>query len=215
MSFTYAELKQAVRDYVETEETKFVSNLPLFIRMAEERILKSVRLNLFQKNASTLAVAGNPYLATPPDFLSPLSCSIDTPGGTSFLSFKDLDFIQTNYPNTSETGEPRFFATFDVTNFLLGPTPDIGYPVTLHYFYRPASLTAGAEDGRTWLSENAPLALLYGAIFEAYTFLKGDTDLLQLYGGRFAESLGRLKDLGEAKETTTDYRMGKLRMPRS
>jgi hypothetical protein len=215
MSFTFAELKQAIRDYVESDEAKFVNNLPLFIRLSEERILKNVRLNLFQKNAAATVSAGSPYLAAPPDFLSSLSCSITGPDGVEFLLFKDLDFIQTAFPDPTATGRPRFFATFDVDNFLLGPTPDAAYPVTLHYFYRPASLTAGAEDGRTWLSENAPLSLLYGAIFEAYTFLKGDADLLQLYAARFSESLGRLKDLGEAKETTTDYRAGKLRIPRS
>jgi hypothetical protein len=215
MSFTYAELKQAIKDYVETEEAKFVNNLPLFIRLAEERILKSVRLNLFQKNATANMITGSPYIATPTDFLSPLSCSITTPAGVEFLSFKDLDFIQTAFPNPAETDTPRFFATFDVTNFLIGPTPDADYPVTLHYFYRPNSLTAGPEDGRTWLSENASLSLLYGALFEAYTFLKGDNDLMQLYSSRVLESLGRLKDMGEGKETTTDYRYGKVRIPRS
>jgi hypothetical protein len=215
MSFTFAQLKQAVQDYVETEETKFVANLPLFIRMAEERILKSVRLNLFQKNASALMVAGNKFLAAPPDFLSPLSISIETDEGAEFLLFKDLDFIQTFSPDAAATGVPRYFATFDVTNFLLGPTPDQNYPVTLHYFFRPPSLTEGPESGTTWLSENAELSLLYGTLFEAYTFLKGDPDLMQLYAARFQESLVRLKDLGEGKETTTDYRYGKVRIPRS
>jgi len=215
MSFTFAQLKQAVQDYVETEETKFVANLPLFIRMAEERILKSVRLNLFQKNASASMVADNKFLAAPPDFLSPLSISVETSDGAEFLLFKDLDFIQTFSPDATATGVPRFFATFDVTNFLLGPTPDQNYPVTLHYFFRPPSLTEGPESGTTWLSENAELSLLYGTLFEAYTFLKGDPDLMQLYAGRFQESLIRLKDLGEGKETTTDYRYGKVRIPRS
>jgi hypothetical protein len=215
MSFTFAQLKQAVQDYVETEETKFVANLPLFIRMAEERILKSVRLNLFQKNASALMVTGNPFLAVPPDFLSPLSISIETDEGAEFLLFKDLDFIQTFAPDASATGVPRYFATFDVTNFLLGPAPDQNYPVTLHYFFRPPSLTEGPESGTTWLSENAELSMLYGTLFEAYTFLKGDPDLMQLYAARFEESLIRLKDLGEGKETITDYRYGKVRIPRS
>jgi len=215
MSFTYGQLKQAVQDYLENSETSFVNNLPLFIRMAEERILKNVRLNLFQKNASAVAGAGNQFLAVPPDFLSPLSCSVTTDEGKSFLLFKELDFIQTYNPDPSVTGVPLYFATFDVDNFLLGPPPDQNYPVILHYFYRPVSLTAGPEDGTTWLSENAELSLLYGTLFEAYTFLKGDPDMMQLYASRFAESLGRLKDLGEGKETTTDYRDGKVRVQRS
>ena len=144
MSFTYAQLKQAVQDYLETSDTSFVNNLPLFIRMAEERILKNVRLNLFQKNASATMTAGNQFLAAPPDFLSPLSCSVTTSSGKEFLLFKELDFVQTYNPDPTVTGVPQYFATFDVDNFLLGPAPDQSYPVILHYFYRPASLTAGA-----------------------------------------------------------------------
>lgn len=215
MSFTYAQLKQAVQDYVETSETKFVANLPLFIRLAEERILKNVRLNLFQKNASAVMGVGSRFLSAPPDFLSPSSMSITTPQGEEFLLFKDLDFVQTFAPDSDVLGVPRYFATFDVDNFLIGPSPDAAYPVTLNYFYRPTSLTSGPDSGTTWLSENAELTLLYGTLFEAYTFLKGDEDLMQLYAARFQESLMRLKDLGEGKETVTAYRYGKVRVPRS
>jgi len=215
MSFTFAQLKQAVQDYVETAETTFVANLPLFIRMAEERILKNVRLNLFQKNSTAIMGVGSRFLAVPPDFLTPLSCSIQTENGAEFLLFKDLDFIQTFNPDPTVLGTPRFFASFDVENFIVAPSPDIAYTITLAYFHRPLSLTAGPEDGTTWLSENAELSLLYGTLFEAYTFLKGDPDLMQLYAARFQESLIRLKDFGEGKETTTDYRYGKVRIPRS
>tara|TARA_R110000868_G_scaffold119_4_gene1264 strand:+ start:15232 stop:15879 length:648 start_codon:yes stop_codon:yes gene_type:complete len=215
MSFTFAQLKQAVQDYLETSETSFVNNIPLFIRMAEERILKNVRLNLFQKNASALTGAGSQFIAVPTDFLSPLSCSVTTAEGKEFLLFKELDFVQTYNPDPTVTGVPQYFATFDVDNFVLGPVPDQAYPIILHYFYRPVSLTAGAEDGVTWISENAELSLLYGTLFEAYTFLKGDQDMMQLYAARFSESMGRLKDLGEGKETTTDYREGKVRIQRS
>ena len=226
MSFTLAELTQAVQDYLETEETKFVANIPLFIRLAEERILKNVRLDLFQKNQQAVFTAGNQYLAKPPDFLSPLSMTVTVDGEREFLLFKDLDFVQTFNPDPSVQGVPRYFAVFDVGNdlpaptltfgnFIISPTPDQSYPVELHYFYRPKSLTTGGGSDKTWISENAPMALLYGTLFEAYTFLKGDPDMMQLYAARFQESIVRLKDLGEGKETTTDYRYGKVRIPRS
>jgi len=215
MSFTYGSLKDAIKSYLETEEAAFVDNLPLFIQLAEERILKSVRLSLFQKNAGATLTTGNRFLAAPPDFLSPLSILVETADGAEFLLFKDPDFVQTVSPSAATTGVPRYFATYDVSTFILGPAPDQDYPVVLNYFYRPPSLTAGADGGTTWLSENASLSLLYGALFEAYTFLKGDPDMMQLYAGRFQESLMRLKDLGEGKETTTDYRYGKVRIPRS
>lgn len=208
MSFTYAQLKQAIQDYTENDETAFVNNLPLFIRLAEERILKMVQLSLFRKNA-TASVFGTQYLACPDDFLAPYSLSYkDTNDDKHFLDFKDVNFIQEFNPDSADTGLPRYYAQFDVNNFILAPTPDSTYTMELHYFYRPASLTAGADSGTTWLSENAEIALLYGSLIEAYTFMKGETDLVQNYMARFQEAIAGMKLLGEAKETTDQYRTG-------
>lgn len=208
MSFTYAQLKQAIQDYTENDETAFVNNLPLFIRLAEERILKMVQLSYFRKNA-TASVFGTQYLACPSDFLAPYSLSYkDANDDKHFLDFKDVNFIQEFNPDSADTGLPRYYAQFDVDNFILAPTPDSTYTMELHYFYRPASLTAGADDGTTWLSENAELALLYGSLIEAYTFMKGEADLVQNYMARFQEAIGGMKLLGEAKETTDQYRTG-------
>jgi hypothetical protein len=208
MSFTYAQLKQAIQDYTENDETSFVNNLPLFIRMAEERILKGVQLNLFQKNQFGTMTSGNEYLASPSDFLAPFSLSIDVSGSKEFLLFKDLDFVQTYTPDATTTGQPKYYAQFDVDNFILAPTPDANYTVDIHYLYRPASITTGAEDGTTWLSENAELALLYACLIEAYIYMKGDPNVMQMYNQRFAEALSRLKNLGEAQEVTDEYRTG-------
>ena len=163
MSFTYAQLKQAIQDYTENDETSFVNNLPLFIRMAEERILKGVQLNLFQKNQFGNMTSGNEYLASPSDFLAPFSLSIDVSGNKEFLLFKDLDFVQTYTPDATTTGQPKYYAQFDVDNFLLSPSPDATYTCEIHYFYRPDSLTAGAGSATTWLSTNAEMCLLYGS----------------------------------------------------
>ena len=209
MSFTYAELKQAIQDYTENTETTFVNNLPLFIRAAEERILKNVQLQFFRKNA-TAQVSGQ-YLACPTDFLAPYSLSYtDSNGDKQFLQFKDVNFIQEFNPDPTDTAPPRYYAQFDIDNFILAPTPDQTYNVELHYFYRPASLTAGADSGTTWLSENADLVLLYGALVEAYIFMKGEADVMALYNQRFQEGLMSLKMFGEAKEVTQDYRVGQI-----
>jgi len=208
---TYDELKQTIQDFLETQETTFVNTLPLLIRMAEERILKTVQLSVFRKNASSLFGAGNKYLACPPDFLAPNSLSYTTAlGETVFLLLKNVDFIQSYNPDPSVTGQPIYYAQFDVDSFIIAPTPSSNFPAELHYMYRPASLTAGAGSGTTWLSVNAELTLLYAALVEAYIFLKGDPDLHQLYDKRFQESLVGLKMLGEAKETTDEYRTSTL-----
>ena len=215
MSFTYDQLKQAIQDYTENDETSFVNNLPVFIRQAEERILKNVQLSLFRKNVSGAMTASNKYLAAPSDFLAPFSLSfVNSDGDHVFLDFKDVDFVQTFNPDATTTGNPRYYATFDVDNFVLGPTPDSNYAVELHYFYRPASLTAGSGSGTTWLSENAELCMLYGSLIEAYIYMKGEQDIMAQYEKRFMEAIQGLKMFGEAKEVTDEYRTGMVIRPK-
>ena len=209
MSFTYGQLKQALQDFLESSETTFVNNLPLFIRLSEERILKNVQLSLFRKNATANATVGNQYLAAPSDFLAPFSLSyMGDNNDKVFTEFKDVSFIQEYNPDASTTGAPKYYAQFDNANFILSPTPNDDYVMELHYFYRPVSLTAGPDNGTTWLSVNAELTLFYGAMVEAYIFLKGDPDMMAMYDKRFQESLIGLKMLGEAKQVTDEYRTG-------
>ena len=210
MSFTYAELKQAVKDYTEYEETSFVNNIPMFIRMGEERILKNVQLSLFRKNA-TASTGGTRFLRCPEDFLAPFSLALyPADGNREFLEFKDPSFVQMFTPNDATTGVPRYYCQFDVTNFLLGPAPATTYTAELHYFYRPNSITAGTDSETTWLSINAEMALLYGALIEAYIYMKGEQDVMAMYNSRFQEAIIGVKMLGEAKETTDEYRTGKV-----
>ena len=211
MSFTYATLKTAIQNYTQNDETSFVTSLPIFIRLAEERILKSVQLNIFQKNVSGSMSSSNQYLAVPSDFLAPFSLNITNSSSFEYLQFKSLEFVQTYNPNSSTTGTPKYYAQFDVDYFILAPTPNANFTVNLSYFYRPSSLTAGADSGTTWLSENAEIALLYGSLLESYTYMKGEPDLISLYNSRFLEALGRLKDLGEAKEVSEEYNVGQIR----
>jgi hypothetical protein len=211
MSFTYGELKQAIQDYADYSEATFVSNLPIFIRQAEERILKNVQLSLFRKNATTSLTASNQYLACPDDFLAPFSLSLaGADGDKFFVELKDPSFLQSYTVDSTTTGAPRYYAQFDIDNFLLAPTPDANYTAELHYFYRPTSLTAGSDSGTTWLSENAEMAMLYGALIEAYIFMKGEQDVMAMYGSRFQEAITGIKMLGEAKEVTDEYKSGKV-----
>lgn len=211
MSFTYAQLKQAVKDYTEYEETGFVNNIPLFIRLAEERVLKSAQLSLFRRNATAAVTANYQYLRIPDDFLAPFSLSLRPPGGDiSFAEFKDPSFVQSYTPDPATTGLPRYYSQFDVANFLMAPTPASTYVAELHYFYRPASITSGGENETTWLSINAEMALLYGALIEAYIYMKGEQDIMAMYNTRFQEAMNGVKMLGEAKEVTDEYRTGKV-----
>ena len=215
MSFTYLQLKTAIQDYTENNETTFVTNLPVFIRLAEERILKNVQLSLFRKNATATITQGSQYFACPSDFLAPFSLSFrSTDEKKVFVDFKDPSFLQTYTPNSATEGVPRYYSIFDISNFLIAPSPNASYTGELHYYYRPQSLTAGSDSGTTWLSINAEIALLYGSLIEAYTFMKGEQDVMAMYNQKFQEALLGIKMLGEAKEVTDEFRTGKVIRPK-
>jgi len=207
MAFTFNELKQTIQDYSENQETTFVNNLDTFIVEAEERILKSVALTFFRKNQTGTTTSSNQFLTCPSDFLAPYSLSITNGGSKEFLLYKDVNYLQ-EYNPTGATGVPKYYAFFDINNFMLSPTPNAAFTAELHYTYRPASLTAQSGGGSTWLSTNAPMTLLYGSLIEAYTFMKGEADVLQNYNQQFQQALIRLKNFGEALETTDAYREG-------
>ena len=141
MSFTFTTLRETVQNYTQNSETSFIANMGTFVELAEERILKSTQLNVFKKNAAGAMTSGNQYLSIPSDFLAPFSLSITNSSSFEFLMFKDLDFVESYNPNPATTGVPKYYAQFDVDNFLIGPTPNAAYVSTLSYFYRPASLT--------------------------------------------------------------------------
>ena len=218
MSYTYAQLKAAIQNYADNTETSFVANIDDFIRSAEQTILNSIDLQYFRKNVTgvTSGTGTNPYLQVPSDYLASFSLSVLNGTTKEFLLEKDVNYIQSVNP-TDATGVPKYYAYFDINNFILAPTPAEVYTAELHYFYRPISLTSATvgDSGTTWLSENAPNALLYGSLIEAYIYMKGEPDIMKMYQDRFMQSLERLKDYGEARENSDAYRQGLPTRPRT
>jgi hypothetical protein len=213
MSFTLTTLTASVQEWTQNDESTFVAEIPFFIQNAEERIFKVVDLEYFRKNVTGVMTSGNKFLQKPSDWLANFSLSfVNSSSENVFLLQKDVNYLQEFHPNPSSTGTPRFYASFDVNNFIVAPTPNSNFTVEVHYYYRPASLTTD-DSGSTWISTNAPDALLYATLIEAYTFMKGENDLLQLYTARFTEAISRLKIYAEAKENTDAYREGLVRVP--
>jgi hypothetical protein len=210
----YTQLTEALKDYLETTETSFVANIPMFVRQAEERIYRSVQIPELRKNATAATTAGNQYLARPSDFLSVFSLAVvEADGDYVYLYDKDVNFIREAYPRSSTQGFPKYYAQFDgdqtgVTqgNFILGPTPDAVYTVELHYYYDPPSIV---DTGTSWLGDNAESVLLYGSLIEAYTYLKGDADMLQLYTNRYNEAMRQLFGI-DIRSKRDDYRDGTM-----
>jgi hypothetical protein len=207
----YAELTQAIRDYAENDEATFVSQIPTFVRQTEERIFRSILLPELRKHTTLTAVSGTQLLDRPADFLSPFSMAvIDGDGNYYYLLEKDVDFVREAFPDPTTTGLPRYYAQYDGDTsssegrFIFGPTPDSGYSVALHYYYDPESIVTA---GTSWLGENAEQVLLYGALTEAYTFMKGDADVMQFYEKKYQEALQGLGGLARRSQTDT-YRGG-------
>jgi hypothetical protein len=208
MSFTLTTLKQSIQDWTENDETTFVNEIDFFIKNAEERIFKLVDLDYFRKNVTGTMTASNKFLQKPTDYLATYSLSyVNASNENVFLLQKDVNLIQEYTADPTTTGSPIYYASFDVDNFIVAPTPSTDFAVELHYYYRPASLTTD-DSGSTWISTNAPDALLYACLVEAYTFMKGEADILQLYNGRFGEAIQRLKGYAEGQENLDAYRRG-------
>jgi hypothetical protein len=211
--FTYSGLKTAVQNYLDNTETTFVSTLDTFIQTTEERILKSVQLPVFRKNVTGTLTQDNTYLSTPTDFLSPFSLAlIDGSNNYSYLLLKHVSFIRDYTPQQATTGKPLYYAQFDEDTFIVAPTPDTNYSVELHYNYRPNSLTTVGDDNQTWLSENAPNAMLYGSLVEGAVFMKSDPNTISLYEQKYQEALAMLKLLGEYKDVRDEARNDQIKI---
>ena len=213
---TYAELCTAIQDYV--ENTFSTTQLNLFIEQAEQRIYNSIQLPDLRKNVTGVISTNNKYLQCPGDFLSAYSIAvIDADDNYTYLLNKDVNCIREAYPNPTSTGTPKYYAIFgprsdDINEltFILGPTPDAQYDAELHYFYYPPSIVVA---GDTWLGENFDSALLYGSVLEAYTFLKGDADIMTQYRQRYEEAMNLLNTLATGKDRGDAYRNGQARIP--
>lgn len=222
----YAQLFETIKGYVENDfpNTSWTDSagtgtvtltsteqINTFIEQAEQRIFNSVQLLDLRKNVTGNMTSGNKYLSVPSDWLANFSLAvIDTDGNYEYLINKDVSFIRASYPNPNSTGLPVHYAYFDENSFILGPTPDDDYEVELHYFYYPESIVTA---GTSWLGENFDSALLYGSLLEAYTFMKGEADVLAQYQKRYDETMGLLLQLGEGKNRQDAYRVPQARLP--
>ena len=226
----YSELVTAIQTYTENNfpsttladgtTVSSTTQINRLIEQAEQRIYNSVQFPSLRKNVTGSVSTTNKYLSCPNDFLSTYSLAvIDASGNYEYLLNKDVNFIRQAYPNpTTDTGIPKYYALFGPTvtsstitnelSFILGPTPDAAYSVELHYYYYPESITTATT---TWLGDNFDTVLLYGSLVEAYTYMKGEQDLITLYDTKYKEALALAKRLGDGLERSDAYRSGQYR----
>jgi hypothetical protein len=208
----YTQLVNAICQYTENFEADFIANISVFVTQAEQRIYNTVQLPALRRNQIGNTTDNNKYLSLPDDYLSSFSLAVivDGNGTQEFLLNKDVNFVRQAYPDPTDKGVPKYYAQFDSDTFILGPTPDDTYSVELHYYYYPVSITIA---GTSWVGDNFDSVLLYGSLVEAYTYMKGETDLMGLYNTKFGEALTLLKRLGDGLDRRDAYRSGQVRVP--
>ena len=215
----YTQLSSAIQAYTENTEASFIAEIPVFVQQAEQRIYNTVQFPSLRKNVTGSTSANNKYLGCPDDFLAVYSMAVIdgtlASGTYEYLLNKDVNFIRQSYPQADDTGLPKYYALFgpqsnspNELSFILGPTPDAIYNVELHYYYYPESIVTAEE---TWLGDNFDSVLLYGSLVEAYTYMKGEADMLATYNTKYQEALMLAKRLGDGMERQDAYRSGQYR----
>ena len=207
----YTQLTQAIKDYVESTETSFVSHIDEFIVQAEKRIYNDAQLPFLRKNSTGSLTIGSPYVETPVDFLAVFSLAvIDGSNNYQYLLDKDVNFLREAYPVAATQGLPKYYALFDENTIMFAPTPDVAYTVELHYNHYPTSIIT-TSSGTTWLGDNYEYVLLYASLVYAYTYLKGEPDLIANYERLYKEGMVQLKMLGDGKDRRDAFRSGQVR----
>jgi hypothetical protein len=232
----YSQLVTAIQSYTENQfppvyladgsTESSTSQINRFIEQAEQRIYNMIQFPSLRKNQYTAITSSNKYVSLPDDFLAVYSLALVTgvtsanldTGTFEYLLNKDVNFIRQAYPAPNDKGVPKYYALFGPTisngsisnelSIILGPTPDAAYYVELHYYYYPPSITTATT---TWLGDNFDSVLLYGSLVEAYTFMKGEQDIISLYDTKFKEALALAKRLGDGMERQDAYRSGQFR----
>ena len=217
----YTQLSAALVAYTENTSSDFAAQIPTFVQQAEQRIYNTVQFPSLRKNVTGSTSTNVKYLSCPNDFLAVYSMAvIDAAGTYEYLLNKDVNYIRQAYPDPTDAAIPKYYALFGPTvtgstitnelSFILGPTPNTVYTIELHYYYYPESISV-ASSGQTWLGDNFDSVLLYGALVEAYTYMKGETDLMAFYNQKYMEALGLAKRLGDGMERQDAYRSGQYR----
>ena len=219
---TYAELTTQILNYTETSTDVLSSTITDdFIEHTENRILREVDLDAFKSHQYSTFTASNAFLSLPggsspdPTSLTTIRTIHIWPASgaatRTFLEQKDLSYMNEYWPNRTSTGTPKYWAWWDENTIYVAPTPDSAYNVELGITRLQTRLSS--SNTTTWLGNNAPSALLYGCLAEAFKFLKGPAEMLQLYEQSYQRAIQELIIEQTGKKRRDEYMQGELRIP--
>jgi len=208
----YAELVQAIRRYTDVDSNVFSDSvIDTFITMAENRILRDIDLDYFKKESTGALISGNKFLGAPSDILTHRYLMVTVSGDQVFLDFRDTSFMKEYWPDGTDTGIPKYYSVWDQNTFYIAPTPGSNYPVEIGYIYRPAQLST--LNPTTWISNNAPEALLYACLIQAYSYTKGPSDMLNYFNQSYQQAIQGLGTEQQGRRRRDEYRDGMIRLP--
>lgn len=209
---TYDELVTNIRNYTEVDSNVFSNSvIDTFILMAENRILRDIDLDVFKVEATANMTSGNRFLTAPSDILTHRYIMATLNGDQTFLEFRDTSFMKEYWPDYTQTGTPKYYSVWDQNTFYIAPTPDANYAVQLGYIYKPQQLSS--SNPTTWVSTDAPEALLYACLIQAYSYTKGPTDMLQYFENSYKQAIQGLGIEQQGRRRRDEFRDGMIRMP--
>jgi hypothetical protein len=209
---TYDELVTNIRNYTEVDANVFSNSvINTFITMAENQILREIDLDVFKLEAAGNLTSGNKFLTAPSDILTHRYLMVKVNDNQIFLDFRDTSFMKEYWPDGTETGVPKYYSVWDQNTFYVSPTPVQSYDVELGYIYRPAQLSSA--NSNTWISTNAPEALLYACLIQAYSYTKGPVEMMQYFRQSYKEAVQGLGVEQQGRRRRDEYRDGMIRIP--
>lgn len=209
---TYDELVTNIRNYTDVQSNVFTSTvINTFITMAENQILREIDLDVFKLEVTGNLTSGNKFLTAPSDILTHRYLMVKVNDDQIFLDFRDTSFMKEYWPDGTETGVPKYYSVWDQNTFYVSPTPVQSYDVELGYIYRPAQLSSANPN--TWISTNAPEALLYACLIQAYSYTKGPVEMMQYFRQSYKEAVQGLGVEQQGRRRRDEYRDGMIRIP--
>ena len=218
---TYAELTQQILDYTEVSTDVLTSTRTNdFIEHTENRLLRDLDLDAFKSHQYSTLTADSPFLSLPggttpePTSLATIRTVMiyaSTSSARDFLEQRDVSFMNEYWPIRTSTGTPKYWSWWDENTIYLAPTPSSALYVELGITRLPTRLSS--SNTTSWLGNNAPVALLYGCLAEAFKFLKGPAEMLQLYEQSYQRAIQELMIEQQGRHRRDEYMHGALRTP--
>jgi hypothetical protein len=209
---TYDELVTNIRNYTEVDANVFTNAvINTFILMTENRILRDIDLDVFKLEVAGNLTVNNKFLTAPSDILTHRYMMITSGTNQIFLDFRDTSFMKEYWANGAQTGIPKYYSVWDQNTFYVAPTPNASFAVELGYIYKPAQLSP--TNTTTWVSINAPEALLYGCLVQAYSYTKGPEAMISFFNNSYKEAIQGLGIEQQGRRRRDEYRDGMIRIP--